>query len=101
MTVRHLKILLKGFNDDDRIILDNGNYQADCKNEILYAFKLKASNESDYKPVVILQTREDIDVCEELSAYIEHSKANGMTKDDVINELLEIGYTETEINQFM
>ncbi len=94
MTIKHLKELLKGFNDDDRIIIDLGDtMHATAENEVLYAFKHRKSSEPEYAPVVVLQTRADIDVSEELSASLNHYEEEGYAEGDALSELLEIGYT--------
>lgn len=94
MTVGKFKELLKGFNDNDRIIIDADNvFAATPKNEVLYAFKHKSSTDEDWAPVVMLQTRNDIDVTEELEAYIQHCIDDNVDEVDALMDLFEIGYT--------
>lgn len=98
MTVRMLKKILSKCDDNDRVILDNGDLEANESNEILYAVTINKANSPIHVPVVILQTRDDIDEDEDLRAFIAHyHKDEGWTDEQIKNELLEIGYTEYEI----
>ncbi len=100
MTVKHLRSLLADFNDDDRIIIDGcDNFKATRDNEIIYAYKHKKSTDKDYAPVVVLQTRDDFDVKEELEAVLEHRKKLNEDNDKVyLSTLLEMGYKLDDFN---
>ena len=93
MTVGYLKKQLEKFNDSDRIILDNGHYKADSRNEILYAIKLRPNNSEEPFPVVVLQTKDDFDVAAELKAALEHFSEENYDEADALSELFEMGYT--------
>lgn len=87
MTVRILKEILDGFDDDVRVIIDNGHYNADPRNEIILAFKMLNGNS------VVLQTRDDFDVSNELEATLEHYAKEDMDECDAMMELMEMGFT--------
>lgn len=91
MTVRHFKKLLESYNDSDRIILDNGGYEATKANEIIFAHKIKVAGEE--RPIVICQTRGDFDVPNELEAQIEHFQEEKWDEADALMELMEYGFT--------
>ena len=93
MTVKMLKEILLKYNDDDRVILDNGHYEADSQNEVLYAIKLQPGNAKEPLPVVVLQTRDDFDVPEELEASLEYFQKENYGEADALSELFEMGYT--------
>ena len=92
MTVRHLKELLKNFNDDDRLIIDNGEYEANSANEIIFAYKIRVGGEPTYRPVVICQTKDDFDVSCELEAQLEHFQEENWDEADALARLLEFGF---------
>ena len=93
MTIKHFKELLNGFDDNDRIILDLGdNMKATSENEVIYAFKHRKSSESECAPVVVLQTKADFDVAEELEAALKHYEEENYEEEDALSELLEMGY---------
>ncbi len=100
MTIRRLKELLSEFDDDDRIILDRGDTtKATSENEILCAYKVKGNTDKEWAPVVILQTRDDFDVGEELLATMMNASLSWMDPDaeviyegDLLYLLLETGY---------
>lgn len=97
MTVRMLKKFLEECNDDDRVILDiNENRVPNKENEIISVYRYKTSDELEYRPVVLLQTRDDFDWWEEKNAIIFHFQYD-MDPDTLKKTLLEIGYTEDEI----
>ena len=90
MTVKHLKEILDRFDDDDRIIIDNGEYNPNPVNEILLAFKVKGCKG------VVLQTRGDFDVKSELEARLEAVAQNEYYVDneaDFMIDLFEHGFT--------
>lgn len=102
MTVRMLKHELEKFNDDDRIIIDLGDtFRAEDYNEIMYAYKHKKYNDKDYAPVVVLQTRSDYDVDEEIKAEINFKRSFNMTVEDIAHDLIERGYSYDEFRQFL
>ena len=74
MTVRILKHILSQCDDSDRIILDNGDLEANESNEILYAVTIHRMNSPSHVPVLILQTRDDIDENEEIMSFIAHRR---------------------------
>lgn len=93
MTVGHFKKLLDSFNDDDRLIIDNGEYEANPANEIIFAYKLTVSGEEKPRPVIICQTRNDFDVSNELEAQIERFRDENRDEADALTELIEYGFT--------
>ena len=102
MTVRMLKKELEKFNDDDRIIIDLGDtFRAEDYNEIMYAYKHKKYIDKDYAPVVILQTRSDYDVEEEIKAEIAAKREHGMDSELIIKDLYERGYSYDEFEHLL
>jgi len=102
MTVRMLKQELEKFNDDDRIIIDLGDtFRASEVNEIMYAYKHKKYTDKDYAPVVVLQTRSDYDVDEEIKSEIDFKRSHDMTMEDIAHDLIERGYNVDEFRQFL
>ena len=93
MTVAHLKELLKNFDDNDRIIIDNGNYEATPANEIIYMYKILKGNGKETLPVVICQTRADFDVENELEAAFVHFQEENWEEADALDFLFNLGYT--------
>lgn len=92
MTVRHLKEILKNFNDNDRLVIDNGEYEANSANEVIFAYKIRVADELTYRPIVICQTKNDFDVSCELEAQIERFKEENWDEADALMELLEYGF---------
>lgn len=92
MTVGYFKKMLENFDDSDRLIIDNGNYSANPSNEVIFAIKVRRFNEDCYRPVVILQTKNDFDIYNELDAQVKHAKQVGMSCADLIEELNEMGF---------
>lgn len=92
MTVRFLKELLKNFNDDDRLIIDNGEYEANSANEIIFAYKISVYGEKEPRPVVICKTKNDFDVPNELEAQMERFEKENWDEADALSELLEYGF---------
>jgi hypothetical protein len=93
MTVKNLITILSKYPDNDRIILDIGDtISANADNEVLYAFKHKRAGDEGYAPVVVLQTRADIDVSAEIEATLEHYQEEGWDEVDALLDLAEIGY---------
>ena len=94
MTVKMLKEILEKCNDDDRVIIDaDDNLKATPNNEIIYAIKHRRIMDPVCAPVVVLQTRADFDVEEELRAALEHYEEENWTEEDALAELFEMGYT--------
>lgn len=93
MTVGHMRKLLESFNDTDRLIIDNGEYEANSENEIIFAYKVKVHGEKEPRPVIICQTKNDFDVPNELEAQIERFKSGNWDEADALAELLEYGFT--------
>ncbi len=92
MTIGNLKKILDQFDDNDRLIIDNGEYEANPANEIIFAYKVLDSNGKP-KPVVICQTRDDFDVSNELEAQIERFQKENWDETDALMELMEYGFT--------
>lgn len=90
MTVKRFKELLNQFDDDDRIIIDNGDYNPDPVNEILLAFKV------DGCKGIVLQTRGDFDISSELEARVEAAAKGEYYVDneaDFMIDLFQHGFT--------
>lgn len=96
MTVRMMKKILEKYNDDDRIIIDFDNrFAATELNEVMYAFKHKRGCDKDFAPIVMLQTRSDYDVKNEITSFIDHymnEYKENFDYNKAFEELKEIGY---------
>ena len=93
MTVGVFKKILDGFNDTDRIIIDNGEHEANPSNEVIFAYKVRHPDEKEARPVVILQTRDDFDVPNELEAQMKHFSEENWDEADALSELFGYGFT--------
>lgn len=93
MTVKNLKKLLENFNDNDRVVIDNGEREANPANEIIFAYKVTLAGEDGPRPVIVCQTRDDFDVPEELEAQIARFMEENWSEGDALAELMDYGFT--------
>lgn len=92
MTVRKLKSILADLNDDDRIVIDNGDYfNATKENEIISVSRY-ADRKGGFAPVVVFGTRNDNDVTEEIKGLLEQYSEEEWQEPDAWFDLTEFGY---------
>lgn len=97
MTIRRLRELIADLPDDARIYLDDGTSMFEGNSEVI----LVGAYAPPYDKMVLLQTRNDVDVSQELEAranwYSEHWDEVGEV--DYWLELSEDGFTPDDFDE--
>lgn len=94
MTVGMLKELIKNVPDDFRVILDNGKCDVDDHNEVISGFTYHRHGKVIQPEVLVLQTKDDIDIKNEIEATIAYYKdTTELTDKEIIAKLTEQGFT--------
>lgn len=100
MTVKQLREAIEGLPDDYRIILDNGKSEADDHNEILSVFTYFRHGRDEQPRVVVLQTRDDLDVKEEINSFMFHYLCNvDLRPSEAISLLEEFGFKSDDFKK--
>ena len=89
MTIRKLKELIENMPDEARIYLDDGRSFFEGNSEVVCLVR----GEWGYKDKVILQTKNDIDLEEELDARLDYYRENDWDEYDSLLNLSDMGYT--------
>lgn len=89
MTIKKLKELIQYMPDDARIYLDDGTSFFEGNSEVICLTR----GDYGYKNKVILQTKNDIDVGEELDARLDFYRESDWEEYDAFLDLGEFGYT--------
>lgn len=98
MTVGMLKELIKNIPDDYRLILDNGKCVADDHNEVIFAVAYKTHGKVVQPKVLVLQTKDDIDVIEEIESTFKYYREENPEKParEIFAELSERGFNRND-----
>lgn len=86
MTIKMLKDVIKNLPDDMRIYADDGERMFVGNSEFLTAPRNKEKN------MLVLQTRDDFDVAEELNAWLQYAEKHNVDEQDFWMEFYEHGY---------
>lgn len=98
MTVRKLKEILAMYDDNDRVIIDSGDiFSANSENEVVVALKCKRSSDKEFPPLLLLQTKQDIDVKSQIEGFFEMCSEENWDEVDSLTELAEYGFTLEDI----
>lgn len=99
MTIGMLKELIENVPDDYRVILDNGKCEADDLNEVVFAFTYKRHGKIKDPKVLVLQTKDDVDVKEEIESTYKYYKDENPQKPsrEIFAELLAQGFNKDDI----
>ena len=89
MTIKKLKQIIEDMPDDARIYLDDGTSFFDNNSEVLCFVKGSGINNKK----IILQTRNDLDIEEELTARINFYEDEEWDEYDMFLDLGEDGFT--------
>ena len=88
MTIKRLKELIEYMPDDARIYLDDGDRMFEGNSEVIFAVQ----GALQYRDKVILQTKNDFDVEEELEARLDYYSSNDWDELDAVMDLLDDGF---------
>lgn len=89
MTIKNLKEIIANMPDNARIYLDDGYTFTEGNSEVINISYVANSRTGD---MAILQTKNDIDVAEELEARFEYYSENDWDELDAVMDMLEDGY---------
>lgn len=94
MTIKRLKEWIADIPDDARIYLDDGTSVFEGNTEIVAL----ASYVEPYDKKIIVQTKSDFDVREELNARLEYYSENDYDELDAFMEMAADGYTPDDFD---